>query len=208
VVEDGAPNGGDGNNDGVPDSEQPSVASLPSTSGDYVTIVSPEGTELVGVGAIDNPSPDDTPTGAEFPAGFLTFAVHGLTPGAAVAVQIIVHVPPEGGINSYWKHGPTPDDPTAHWYEFMFDGTTGAELADNVITLHFQDGARGDADLVADGTVTDPGAPALYTPGDSGRVVPPACGGACGGGMVGYVPVIFAGICGLKLRRRFPARVL
>jgi hypothetical protein len=203
AVEDGAPNNGDGNNDGIPDSQQPNVASLPGTSGDYLTIASPPGTELVDVAASGNPSPDDTPPGAEFPAGFVTFAVHGLAPGAAVAVQIIVHVPPEAGINSYWKYGPTADDPAPHWYEFLFDGTSGAEIAGNVITLHFQDGARGDADLLANGSIIDPGAPTVFTPDDSGRLAPAACGGgACGGGMVGYVPLIFAGICGLKWRRR------
>jgi hypothetical protein len=211
VVEDGAPNSGDGNDDGTPDSEQLNVASLPNTNGDYVTLAAPEGTVLVGVGALDNPSPADTPPGAEFPAGFLSFVIHGVKQGGDVAVQIILHVPPETAVNSYWKYGPTPDDPTPHWYEFMFDGTTGAEIAGNVITLHFVDGARGDADLTANGVIGDPGAPAVYTaPGDNtGQDIPavPACcgAGACGPGAVGYVPVTLLGICGLKLRRRRPA---
>jgi len=211
AVEDGAPNNGDGNNDGIPDSEQLNVASLPNTNGDYVTLAAPEGIVLVGVGAIDNPSPGDTPPGAEFPAGFLSFVIHGVKQGGDVAVQIILHVPPETTVNSYWKYGPTPDDPTPHWYEFMFDGTTGAEIAGNVITLHFVDGARGDADLTANGVIGDPGAPAVYTaPGDNtGQDIPavPACcgAGACGPGAVGYVPLTLLGICGLKLRRRRPA---
>ena len=119
-------------------------------------------------------------------------------------VQIIVHTPPAGGISSYWKHGATPDNPTPHWYEFMSDGTTGAEIAGNVITLHFKDGARGDDDLQENGVVVDPGAPAVYVSG-SGQDIPvvPACGaGACGAGMVGYVPLTLAGICGLRLRQR------
>jgi hypothetical protein len=85
----------------------------------------------------------------------------------------------------------------------MFDGTTGAEIAGNLITLHFQDGARGDADVTADGVVTDPGAPALYTGDDSGQDIPGLCGaGACGAGVVGYVPMTLAGIGVLKVCRR------
>lgn len=203
AIEDGAPNGGDGNNDGVPDSTQPNVTSLPNTEGAYVTLAVPEGLGLANVAATDNPSPGDMPMGAEFPAGFLTFEVTGLEPGASVAVQIILHTPPESGVNSYWKYGATPDLAAAHWYEFMFDGTTGAEIAGNLITLHFQDGARGDADVTADGVVTDPGAPALYTGDDSGQDIPGLCGaGACGAGVVGYVPMTLAGIGVLKMRRK------
>ncbi len=206
-TEDGAPNDGDGNNDGIPDSDQDNVTSLVSSNGDYVTIVAPEGTELVGVAATDNPSPDDTPPGAEFPAGFLAFEVHGLEIGGAIELQIIVDLPEGVVFNSYWKYGPTPDDPTPHWYEFMFDGTTGAEIDDNVITLHFVDGLRGDGDLTADGIITDPGAPAFdINAGDPAQEMPPEeilCGGCpCGVGAVGYVPLSLLGLVGLKIGRR------
>jgi hypothetical protein len=97
AIEDGAPNGGDGNNDGVPDSTQPNVTSLPNTEGAYVTLAVPEGLGLANVAATDNPSPSDMPMGAEFPAGFLTFAVTVLEPGASVALQLILHPPPDSG---------------------------------------------------------------------------------------------------------------
>ena len=49
-----------------------------------------------------------------------------------------------------------------HWYEFAYDGTTGAEIAGNLITLHFVDGLRGDDDLNGtNGTVVDIGAPSV-----------------------------------------------
>jgi hypothetical protein len=211
-TEDGAPNGGDGNGDGIPDSEQENVASLPSTYGDYVTIVAPEGTELAACAAHENPSPDDTPPDAEFPAGFLSFQVQNLPePGAAIEVQLILDVPPETGINSYWKYGSTPDDPTPHWYEFLFDGTTGAVIDGNVITLHFVDGERGDGDLTADSVITDPGAPA-FDPhgGQAAQEIPPvddlfplACGPCgCGAGTVSCLPLTLFGLCGMKLGRR------
>ncbi len=180
------------------------VTSLPNTNGDYVTLTCPDGTELTNVAATGNPSPGDTPADAQFPAGFLSFKVRGVTKGGAVAVQIILHNPPADGINSYWKYGPAPDNAAPHWYEFLYDGATGAEISGNTITLHFVDGGRGDADLTTDGVITDPGAPAVYN-GGSGQNIPvvPQCGGgACGAGAVGYVPVICLGLCGLKLRQR------
>src|SRR5262249_35858589 len=42
-----------------------------------------------------------------------------------------------------------------------FDGTTGAEIKDNVITLHLVDGGRGDADGIANGRIVDPGGPGV-----------------------------------------------
>lgn len=48
-----------------------------------------------------------------------------------------------------------------HWYEFMYDGQTGAVIAGNVITLHFVDGLRGDDDLKADGIIIDQGGPGI-----------------------------------------------
>jgi hypothetical protein len=80
-----------------------------------------------------------------------------------------VDLPPETTINTYWKYGPTPDNPTPHWYEFLFDGTTGAEIDGHVITLHFVDGLRGDHDLAANGTIVDPGAPAFNEAGPAAQ---------------------------------------
>ena len=159
-VEDGAPNGGDGNTDGVPDSEQANVTSLPNAEdGAYVTIAAPEGTLLAEVKAIDAPLPDEVPPGATFPIGVFEYSVRNLAPGAATTVTLIL--PVGTTVNNYYKFGPTHDTPTPHWYEFLYDGTTGAEIAGNVITLHLVDGARGDDDLMANGAIVDPGTPAF-----------------------------------------------
>ena len=57
--EDAAPNSGDGNNDGTPDSEQNHVISVVSSeTGEYVTIVSPEGTTITAT----SPTPSAWPT--------------------------------------------------------------------------------------------------------------------------------------------------
>ena len=82
-------------------------------------------------------------------------------------------MPPGEKPTTYWKYGPTPGE-AAHWYEFLYDGTTGAEFNGNIITLHFVDGQRGDDDTAADGSISDDGAPGessssgwSYSSGDS-----------------------------------------
>ena len=62
--------------------------------------------------------------------------------GAATIVTLLLHS--ERSPDGYFKYGPTPDDPTDHWYDFSFDGQTGAQILANRIELHFVDGQRGD----------------------------------------------------------------
>ena len=57
----------------------------------------------------------------------------------------------------YRKYGPTPDNPTPHWYDFMYDGTTGAVITGNQVVLYFVDGQRGDDDLTPDAVIRDQG---------------------------------------------------
>lgn len=62
-------------------------------------------------------------------------------------------------VHRYYKYGPTPGNPTPHWYDFSYDGTTGAQSNGSRVTLHFVDGARGNDDLTANGVIVDPGGP-------------------------------------------------
>jgi parallel beta-helix repeat protein len=159
-VENAAPNNGDGNSDGIPDSQQDNVASLPNAEdGEYVTLVSPEGTQLADVIAFGNPSPSDAPPGVDFPIGFLSFKVQGLAPGGSVDVTLFL--PANETIASYYKYGPTRNNPEDHWYEFIFEGETGAEVLPDRVILHFIDGEEGDDDVVVNGEVVEPGAPAF-----------------------------------------------
>ena len=154
-VEDGAPNGGDGNNDGTLDSQQDNVASRPNAvDGSYVTLVSQTGI-LSRVQAITNPSPGDAPGGVGFPYGFFKFIVDGVGVGGATTVDLLL----PGQVQTFYKYAPTAADPTDHWYDFLYDGQTGAEINGNVVTLHLVDGLRGDGDLIADGKIVEPGSP-------------------------------------------------
>ncbi|MBO6576375.1 MAG: tandem-95 repeat protein [Rhodothermales bacterium] len=162
AIEAAAPNNGDGNNDGVPDSQQANVASLPSAAtGQYISVSSEPGSEVTGLtSTTQSPAPpsDPPPPEAEFPQGFLDFEIRGGIGNPTSVVRISL---PEGhGITTYFKYGPEPDDDTPHWYEFTYDGETGAQIIGNELILHFKDGGRGDDDMLANGVIVDPGAPA------------------------------------------------
>lgn len=204
ATENAAPNNGDGNGDGAPDSTQNNVTSLPNINGDYLTIAAPAGTMLANVSAGGNPSPGDAPPGFEFPAGFLSFEVLNLSASGIVDIEITAHLSPGVTINSFWKYGPEPGNPAPHWYEFLFDGTTGATFSGNLITLRFVDGLRGDGDLTADGVITDPGAPAATPTGSTAQPIPTSdCGaGLCGPGSGIAMPFMLVGLAAMRRRGR------
>jgi cyclophilin family peptidyl-prolyl cis-trans isomerase len=165
LVEDNAPNNGDGNNDGKPDSTQDHVTSLTDLRGKYITLeTSPSmsfGSVQFSVGSsyLAQASSSDQLAGLNFSHGFLAFNIVNAAQGNAVDVNIIL---PKGESPvSYYKFGPTPGNPVAHLYEFTFDGETGAEFNNNIVKLHFVDGKRGDSDMMINGEIADPGAPAL-----------------------------------------------
>ncbi|MEE8169235.1 MAG: choice-of-anchor U domain-containing protein, partial [Phycisphaerae bacterium] len=203
AIENDAPNGGDANGDGIPDGDQNHVASLRLASGDFLTLVAPDGTELTTVLSMGNPSPADAPAGVSFPVGFFGLNVTGLPPGGGVTLQMTL--PVGTSINTYWRYGPTPDDPAPHWYEFDFDGTTGAQARDNFVTIAFVDGARGDDDLAANGVIVDPGAPALG-PTPTANPRPRGLLGLlsllCGMGVITAMPLTALGVLGMKRRVR------
>lgn len=152
----------DGNGDGVPDYQQAHVTSLSTASGTgYVTLEVPSGQSFVGVQAVANPHPDDAPA-VKFPYGFFAFTITGVPAGGVVAT---LHLPPNPLVASYYKHGPTPDTPAPHWYEFGRSGSTGAEVVQaptaTRVLLHFVDAQRGDDVLSADGMIVDAGGPSV-----------------------------------------------
>jgi len=144
---------------------------IPSWDGlNDLTIQSPQGTYLTDVIAFDpatlggsalnvsSPLGVNLPQDVSFPLGALGFNVNGLTPGAAIEVEI--EFPEEVPVSSYFKFS---DD----WYEFLDDGTTGATVTAGKVTLKFVDGGRGDHDGIANGVIEDPGAPGVITISDT-----------------------------------------
>jgi len=169
----------DGNDDGVPDRLQDNVVSFHTYDNqNYVTLASPKGTSISNCKAVDNPSTANSPSGVEFSYGFFNFTITGVGIGGATTVTL--HLPLGETIDTYYKYGRTPLNPTNNWYEFLYDGETGAEISGNIITLHFFDGKRGDDDLIANGIVIDDGAPAVAVAPGVGPTVSSDGGG--GGG--------------------------
>jgi len=185
-VEEQGPDGNDpnydGNGDGTADRLQDNVASLHTYDNQYyITIESSAGTSISNCKAADNPSPTNAPSDVEFFYGFFEFRIDGVGNGDTTTVTF--YFPVGETIDTYYKYGPTPNNINNHWYEFLYDGQTGAEISGNVITLYFVDGMRGDDDLTANGIVVDVGTPAVTSaPGGGGGITTLASGGVGGGG--------------------------
>ena len=139
------------------------TVSFPDLTNQEITkLVSEEGISLAEAAAVENPSPDNTPPELGFPLGFFDFAVQGTPVGQTTTVTIFL----DTGVvvNTYWKFGPTPDQPLPHWYEFLYDGRIGAEILSDRIVVHFADGERGDDDLTANGEIRSLGGLAFSAP--------------------------------------------
>ncbi len=182
VVEDPPSDIVDRNNDGIADSEQPNVKSVDTYNDQgIVTFESESNTTISNYsnsasGSTIYPAPD----GVEFPYGFFSFTVSGISVGGSTTVKIIL--PASAIVNTYYKFGRTPDNGADHWYEFLYDGETetGAVISGNEITLHFKDGMRGDRDLDdSNGTIVDPCGPGMI---DTGFETPAGTNGGGGGG--------------------------
>lgn len=183
-VEDAAPNNGDGNNDGIADSSQSTVTSLPAAEGGYLTIVTYDTAEMASVISVADdtlpPLPDSSNGRLDLGAIEFTIQSASFIPVTQARVGLIL---PAGKIpSSYYMYGPTFKNPTPHWYEFLYNGTTGAQILGNakitspageviersLVILHFQDGIRGDSDLALNGRIVDPGGPVFDVSSGSG----------------------------------------
>jgi hypothetical protein len=164
----------DGNFDNIPDRIQDNVVSFHTyDSQKYMTLAFPDTTSIINCQPMINPSTVNSPPGVEFPYGFFEFTIDGVSIGGKISG--VLYLPIGEEVDTYYKYGPTPNDPGEHWYEFLDDGFTGAEIDQNLITLHFIDGDRGDDDLMNDGTLVDVGGPGLIKTAGVG-------GGGGGGG--------------------------
>lgn len=147
---------GDGNGDGILDSEQPNVTSFPSVANKWITLVTSAGVTLHNVVPSGAPEFSDPPAEYGFPLGFVSLTLSNLPAGGSVALTNIFHDPVE--LTTVFAYGPTPDNPQPHWYELTSD-FTGDELR-----LTFIDGGIGDHDLTTNGVITTLYAPAYRLP--------------------------------------------
>ena len=148
----------DGNNDGEADKNQNHVVSLKSYDGShYITIVAPENTFLSRVRMTKPPYRQVMKSEPAYPLGFLSFKMDSLHLAASPEVKI--YLPAGKRADQYENFGPTPDQSYPHRYMFAFNGETGAEFDEHIITLHFKDGMTGDHDLTANNSLLAYGAP-------------------------------------------------
>ncbi|MDT8386880.1 MAG: peptidylprolyl isomerase [Thiogranum sp.] len=176
-VEAAAPNGGDGNNDGIPDAEQENVASLLDPAGQYITVESDPGTRLVNVRSTTIPSNVALPTALaggslRFTGHLHSFTIEDVPPGGTAKAVLYLS---NNQANTYFKYNPVAF--LGNWFRFDYNPRTGigAVFEGNQITLHFKDGAAGDLDGLANGIIVDPGGPAILTPDD----IESSGGGGC-----------------------------
>jgi hypothetical protein len=107
ATQDAGPNGGDGNGDGILDSKQATVASLPSaTGGGYLTVEISGCSQIEQVQAHTYESVGTSDPGYSYPFGLLGFEI----PCASATVRIYYHGADSLAGFTYRKYGPTPDD--------------------------------------------------------------------------------------------------
>ena len=132
-----------GGGDPSPDPENEVTVTV---DGKPVTVAGPTGSTLE-VTVADPSTLPPSPKGTSFPLGAFTIDLSGITTGAVARVTITLPTSADSVrklIGGAW-------DPFAH------DGVTGAQLSGDGLTLtvDLQDGGRGDADGVANGTIQD-----------------------------------------------------
>ncbi|HEX6099152.1 MAG TPA: ExeM/NucH family extracellular endonuclease [Thermoanaerobaculia bacterium] len=153
VVEQAAPNGGDGNGDGIPDHMQPTVASIPAATGSgYLTLQSSCTLQEVYVtteGAMATGDP-----GFRYPHGLIAFRA----PCSTATFSLFVYG--SGAASAYRKFGPLPPGGPQQWYGIpaTFTVTTVGSLHPRRIDFSLTDGATGD-DTPVDGVIVDQGGP-------------------------------------------------
>ena len=158
-IEQAGPNNGDGNNDGLPDSEQSRVASLPTATGrGYMTLVlTNDGCSQMEQVAAVNPAtlPPDSPVVA-YPFGLVEFTL----PCETAIVDVIYQEASalEFQNATYRKYGPViPGDlGSIAWYDF----SSFASVNQTTWTLDLADNRLGD-DTGDDGVIIDQGGPAI-----------------------------------------------
>jgi hypothetical protein len=110
----------------------------------------------------DPDSPPAPPAGVVFPHGLFDFVLGGCAPGATITMQVVYPTPLTRGTN-YWKYGPRPTLPSAHWYILP------SSLSSQTMVFVIPDGGTGDDDLLANGIIVDQGGPGVST---ANRAIP------------------------------------
>ena len=113
--------------------------------------------------------PEEGKPDLEFPHGFFSFNIRLPSTNYTSAIVTMTFPSPLPVGTQYWKYGPTPSDPTDHWYQLPI----GDDDGDNVITITLVDGGLGDDNVGApDGVIVDQGGPGIPTAPVGGEAYP------------------------------------
>lgn len=166
AIEDGAPNGGDGNSDGILDKNQGTVASLPRIDGHYVTAqVLGTCTNIDFIANISEADLSEESVVYDFPYGLMDLRLNCLLPGQLANVTYFWH-----GVTSlvgtvYIKQGAVvPDDLVQDYFPYAsilgdtILGSTNVPTSEILLV----DGVIGD-DTGIDGKIIDPSGPAVVS---------------------------------------------
>lgn len=156
--EEGTDPNSDYDGDGTPDFQDTDTAKPRNVNGGESLLLHTSNGDFANVEALSCDDPKVSQAGKpsmSFPYGAVRFNIAGLNPGESVTLTLVFpgNVPTAA---KYYKI-----TTTNGWVEIPFDSNDG----DNTITIALTDGdAQTDADLVADGTIVDPGALATPSP--------------------------------------------
>ena len=160
AVENAAP-GGDGNNDGIPDSEQANVASFVNpVTNEYVTLAVPSSCQLSSVNGVSSLTLAND-SRYSYPVGLLDFTANCSTPGYTAMVSQYYHKAPDGDFVLRKERSGT--------YQTISDATFSRQTLHGnqvlIASYSILDGGPLDDDGVANGIIIDPAGPARLIPG-------------------------------------------
>jgi hypothetical protein len=130
--------------------DQPTASVTTATGTGTATFTTSNGS-IADLTAAAN-TPCGTPPSLNFPHGFFSYNINGVPAGSTVTITITLPSPMPVG-TQYWKCI------NSQWVDVT--SLLGDDDGDNVLTLALTDGGLGDADGAANGTIVDPGGPAV-----------------------------------------------
>ncbi|WP_182867972.1 carboxypeptidase regulatory-like domain-containing protein [Rhodopirellula sp. JC639] len=158
TVENDAPGAGDANGDGIPDSLQASIASLPNAlDGRYVTLVASQGVTLHNVSAITNPSPQGGavfPSHQTFVSGLFSIELGIAGANGPIDLTWVLHGDTE--ITSLFHFTDQVVDDGSNFFSYRRDPSNGTgiqSIADDELVSRYIDGSMPDLDQLPDGTI-------------------------------------------------------
>lgn len=164
AVEDSAPNGGDANNDGTADSEQPNVSSFVNTvTGEYIALAVDDSCTVQAVSTDAESANSIHDPGFEYPAGLLDFTVDCGTPGFTTTVQQYFFGVDNSGLILRKFNTSNNSYITLAMATITQDTIDGKNVT--VASYEITDGGDLDDDGVANGVIIDPAGVALSVVG-------------------------------------------